>query len=123
MLYRASRWASPEPKVGHHEGYRYRPVRLRDYGNRHSVRQRGRHAIFLDDNGLLNDPQRFFLIRGYPDPLAGKGLVMGSDAEGNTQAAKTPLKWLQDNIRFAEVVPGTMTLIPATGPWVAPERS
>jgi hypothetical protein len=30
-------------------------------------------AIFWDDNGLLNNPVRFFKFAGYVQPLAGKG--------------------------------------------------
>lgn len=81
------------------------------------VRLQDGDAIFVDDNGLLNDPQRFFLLRGYDNPLAGKGLVMGSDDDGNTQPAKMALQWFTDNVRFAEVIPGTHTLIRAKSPW------
>ncbi len=44
--------------------------------------------LWLDDNGLLHDPQpEKFLIGKYPQPLAGVGLVCGYDDEGNTISA------------------------------------
>jgi hypothetical protein len=53
---------------------------------------RHRDCVFIDDEGLINGkPQEFFLIRGYPQPLAGYGLVLGTDAEGNTVAPTATL--------------------------------
>lgn len=39
--------------------------------------------LFVDDEGLMtmNDETRFFLIGSYPQPLAGKGLLLGRDGE------------------------------------------
>ncbi len=36
-------------------------------------------GIFVDDEGLYREGQRFFWIEGYPQPLAGKGLYLGCD--------------------------------------------
>lgn len=78
-------------------------------------------GIFVDDNGLLNNPQRFFLIRDYHSPLAGKGLCLGSDAEGDSIAAKTAIGWFRSNIAFAEVCgqndAGQKILLRTTTPW------
>lgn len=42
-------------------------------------------SIFVDDEGLLNAPQAFFLLPGWPQPLAGNALVLGDvDEEGET---------------------------------------
>ena len=43
-------------------------------------------AIFVDDNGLLNDSGFVFSIADYPTPLVGKGLIMGCDAQGESIA-------------------------------------
>lgn len=46
-----------------------------------------RDTVFVDDEGLINGkPQEFFLIEGYPDPLAGKGVILGCDSVGDTVA-------------------------------------
>ncbi len=55
-------------------------------------------SLFVDDEGLLKDCQALFLFdgvkglcEGYPQPLAGKGLILGADEEGKSVDAKTPL--------------------------------
>lgn len=48
-------------------------------------------ALFVDDNGLLNGPVRWFRIVGGHQPLAGKGLIVGADNEGESQSCETPL--------------------------------
>lgn len=49
-------------------------------------------GCFVDDEGLLvqRPPTDFFVLPGYPEPLAGKGLVMGVDDEGESISPKTP---------------------------------
>ena len=42
-------------------------------------------AVFVNEEGLINGkPQEYFQIKGTPTPLAGKGLVLGCDAEGDS---------------------------------------
>lgn len=41
-------------------------------------------GIFVDDEGLFKPDQAFFKHDGYPQPLAGCGLIMGCDEEGET---------------------------------------
>jgi hypothetical protein len=51
-----------------------------------------RISVFVDDEGLLNNPQHFFMLDGWADPLAGNGLVLGdADEEGETLAAPDDL--------------------------------
>ena len=38
-----------------------------------------RETIYVDDEGLLKNPQFFFKHSNYPDPLAGNGLILGFD--------------------------------------------
>jgi hypothetical protein len=38
-------------------------------------------AIYVDDEGLYNKSD-FFMLKNYPNPLAGRGLVLGTDSEG-----------------------------------------
>ena len=58
-------------------------------------------AIYVDDNGLLKPCDRFFVFAGYPDPLAGKGLILGSDEDGETAAATSDLDSIRARIVFA----------------------
>lgn len=42
-------------------------------------------TVFVDDEGLISGKyQEFFLINGYPQPLAGKGLILGCDNQGES---------------------------------------
>lgn len=57
--------------------------------------------VFVDDEGLLKDlySTAFFAVDGYPQPLAGKGLVLGCDDEGESvspsiKAEDLKVKWL-----------------------------
>lgn len=44
-------------------------------------------TIYVDDEGLLGGPvMQFFGIKGVGQPLAGRGLVVGIDADGNDVA-------------------------------------
>jgi hypothetical protein len=46
-------------------------------------------TLFLDDEGLLKAPvYQFFGYRGFPNLLAGKGLILGTDDEGNSVEPK-----------------------------------
>lgn len=36
-------------------------------------------SIYVDDEGLYAEDQHFFYHPGYPQPLAGRGLVLGFD--------------------------------------------
>jgi len=41
-------------------------------------------TIFVDDEGLFKSDQQFFHVQGYPQPLAGKGLILGTNDEGES---------------------------------------
>lgn len=58
-------------------------------------------ALFVDDEGLFKDGQAFFVHADYPQPLAGKALVLGCDAEdGETIPPTTTLDELRDKVMW-----------------------
>lgn len=59
-------------------------------------------VAYVDEEGLLKTQTKFFQIAGYPQPLAGKGLVVGTDQEGETVEPKTTLGWLKSNVIFLQ---------------------
>jgi hypothetical protein len=73
-------------------------------------------SIYVDDEGLLRNPRPpMFLHRNYPDPLAGKGLVLGCDRrDGESRSAQTALDTLKRDILFGFVamVNGRATFVP-----------
>jgi hypothetical protein len=72
-------------------------------------------AIFVDDNGLLNNPVRFFKYAGYEQPLAGKGLILGSDAEGDTIGASSKLATIKAAVISTERL--DERLVQTNQPW------
>lgn len=68
-------------------------------------------VVYVDDEGLMKGPTSFFIIEGYPQPLAGKGLVIGTDEEGDSQAPSTDLEWLQSNVDFGAPVKAGDTIL------------
>jgi len=64
------------------------------------VRLDGENGIFVDDEGLFKSDQDFFGIKGYPQPLAGRGVVLGNNMEGETIAPTVTKEWLEQNIVF-----------------------
>jgi len=63
----------------------------------------GRDSLFVDEEGMLKDCRRFFTIEGFPQPLAGKGLVFGANAEGDFVDHATDLKTVLDAVRYLEM--------------------
>lgn len=59
---------------------------------------KGRDAVAVDDEGLLYNPTYGFQIGG--QALAGNGLVLGADSEGNSVAPKTSLLDVALLVRF-----------------------
>lgn len=84
-------------------------------------------AIFVDDEGLYKMPERFFLFPGNPQPLAGKGLILGSRSkDGQTTDALTPLAYAEQYVRFLRVtsiIQDESTLIETRAPWVRPDEA
>ena len=72
---------------------------------------------FVDDEGLISEKeQMFFLHEDYPQPLAGKGLVLGCRAsDGETIAPTTTIAEVASKVKW--VVPvrinGEVTWLPA----------
>lgn len=58
-------------------------------------------CVFVDDEGLLKPFSLFdlFLIEGYY-PLVGKGLVLGSDAEGESVSPHITFDEFRAKVRF-----------------------
>lgn len=52
-------------------------------------------VIYVDDEGLMKGQASFFLVEGYPQPLAGRGLLVGTDVEPTVTE-----QWLRDNLDF-----------------------
>jgi hypothetical protein len=62
-----------------------------------------RDSVYVNDEGLFEMTPWFFTVNGYPSqPLAGKGVVLGTDHEGNSVAPQITLERLKCNVTFLE---------------------
>jgi len=59
-----------------------------------------RETLFLDDEGLFKDWQEFFALGEYPYPLAGKGLILGTDDEGESVSSQFDIRLLAPAVRW-----------------------
>lgn len=55
-------------------------------------------GVYVDGDGLFKVGQYFFSVRGYPQPLAGNGVVLGCNEEGETVEPTVTLDWLRNNV-------------------------
>jgi hypothetical protein len=59
-----------------------------------------RDRLYVDEEGLLTPGKEFFLIEGFPQPLAGNGLIVGHDDEGEAVNAHTPFNSVWPRVQF-----------------------
>ncbi len=57
-------------------------------------------ALYCDDEGLLKPVEGFFLLEGYSQPIAGNGLILGTDDEGDSADARVDLETLKSRVKF-----------------------
>lgn len=61
-------------------------------------------SLFLDDEGLFKNDQRFWSIFQYPEPLAGRGVILGFDG-GTGESLDVPVdasRVLEEGLIFFE---------------------
>lgn len=69
-------------------------------------------VIYIDDEGLMKSGQLFFEHAAYPRPLAGKGLVLGTNDEGETVPPVVATHKLCDDVLFlGEIEPPSAEIL------------
>lgn len=59
-----------------------------------------KNVIYVDDEGLLKGPENFILLEGYPQPLAGSGLILGTNEEGDSCDTSLTIDEVKGKVRF-----------------------
>jgi hypothetical protein len=59
-----------------------------------------RDTLWLDDNGLLKGDTKFWQLEGFAQPLAGCGIILGHDGEGETVGTAIPLEAVKAKVTF-----------------------
>jgi hypothetical protein len=58
-------------------------------------------TLFVDDEGLLKEPENFFFIQGARQPFAGNGVIVGAaDIEGDSTAALSSIEGIREIVAF-----------------------
>jgi Domain of unknown function (DUF3846) len=60
------------------------------------------HHCYVNEEGLLNNPQCFFMFRDGHQPLAGNGVILASTDEGDEAPCSLPLEWVKERVRFMD---------------------
>ncbi|VVC76013.1 hypothetical protein AQUSIP_13140 [Aquicella siphonis] len=60
----------------------------------------GKHVCYVNDEGLLNNPQHFFASKYGYQPYAGNGVIVGSTLTGNDSPCTLTLDEVKASIRF-----------------------
>lgn len=58
------------------------------------------NTAYVDDEGLFKDDQEFFYMPHYPQPLAGKGLILGCNEIGESQSPTVSLDEVRAKVIF-----------------------
>lgn len=61
------------------------------------------HHAYVNDEGLLNNPQHFFMLRDGHQPLAGNGVILGTTDDGNEAPATLSLDWVKERVTFMDL--------------------
>ena len=73
------------------------------------------HHCYVNDEGLLNDPQHFFMLKDGHQPLAGNGVILSTTGDGDEAPCALPLHWVKERVTFMD--------LQAVRAWVAHEPS
>lgn len=57
-------------------------------------------TLYIDDEGLYVEDQRYFKWEGYPQPLAGRGLVLGCTPDGDSTDSSKTVSEIQDMVKW-----------------------
>lgn len=52
-------------------------------------------TLYVDDEGLYVENQMFFKIAGFPQPLAGRGILLGTDDEGDSISCESTVEGIK----------------------------
>ena len=62
----------------------------------------GEHHCYVNEEGLLDNPQHFFLFTGGHQPLAGNGIILASAGDGDEAPCRLSLQWVKERVTFMD---------------------
>ena len=61
------------------------------------------HHCYVNEEGLLNNPQYFFMFSDGHQPLAGNGVILSSTDDGGEAPCTLSLDWVKERVTFMDV--------------------
>ncbi len=61
------------------------------------------HHCYVNDEGLLHNPQHFFMFKDGHQPLADNGVILASTEDGDEAACNLPLDWIKERVTFMDL--------------------
>jgi Domain of unknown function (DUF3846) len=61
------------------------------------------HHCYVNEEGLLADPQHFFMFRDGHQPLAGNGVILASTDDGGEAPCTLLLDWVKERVSFMDL--------------------
>ena len=64
----------------------------------------GHHHCYVNEEGLMEDPQHFFMFEGGHQPLAGNGVILAETDDGDEAPCTLPVDWVKERVRFMDII-------------------
>jgi hypothetical protein len=61
------------------------------------------HHCYVNEEGLLENPQHFFMFKDGHQPLAGNGVILSLADDGNEAPCALPLDWVKERVTFMDL--------------------
>ena len=61
------------------------------------------HHSYVNEEGLVNNPQYFFMFKDGHQPLAGNGVVLSSTDDGGEAPCTLALDWVKECVTFMDL--------------------
>ena len=75
-----------------------------------------KETLYVDDEGLINGTDYGFTIEGYPDPLMGNGLILGTLSNGDSRDTDLTIEEVRKMVRILRPTAfGFISMKPSAG--------
>jgi Domain of unknown function (DUF3846) len=61
------------------------------------------HHCYVNEEGLLDNPQHFFMFHNGHQPLAGNGVILATTDDGDEAACSLALDWVRERVTFMDL--------------------
>jgi hypothetical protein len=61
------------------------------------------HHCYVNEEGLLHDPQYFFMFKDGHQPLTGNGVILSSTDDGGEAPCTSLLDWVKERVTFMDL--------------------